>query len=121
MYVTCVHEPCVQRGEQEHLSWHMYLYQYLWASGGGVRLLPTEMSNSQQLSLFLSGSSETTKPFCHCVIQRNKNLAWKSMPEWCFALLIQPVSTRQTSLAEPMCSLLRCEIRLPKVEGERGE
>lgn len=33
-----------------------------------------------------------------------------------FALLIQPFTTRQTSLAESKCSLLCCEIKLPKVE-----
>lgn len=49
------------------------------ASHGHVYLL--------QLLLFLSGSLEANKPFPHCVVPRNKNLTWKSMPEmvFCFA------------------------------------
>lgn len=49
------------------------------------------------LLLFLSGSLKTNKPFLHCVIQRSK--IWHKSPchKWCFALLVQPITTRQTS------------------------
>lgn len=71
------------------------------------------------LLLLLSGSLETNKLFLHRVIQRKKNLAWQ-VHAWEGVLLCSFSQSPhgRLLLAGSACSLLCCEIKLPKVEGK---
>lgn len=109
---------CTEKGEVAFVMAHVFVPVF-WDFWGTRRWLLGGDINVSRLLLFLSGLLETAKPFCHCVVQRNETLAWKSMPEmvFCFARSAKH-HTADFFLAGQIGSLLHCEVRVPKVEGK---
>ena len=75
--------------------------------------------NLSWLLLLLSGSLETNKSFPHCGVQRSKILVRKVRARNGILLCSFSQSPHgRLLLAGPVCSLLCCERKLPKVEGK---